>query len=503
MTGHVFVLHGRLEHLDADAQVIPTDHWFSVTAKWAAALGVAHEDGYAAADDIRPADWYPRRGFSRAPGSPGGRPTWFVAIDELAGQPAVALGSRVEQMLEEVAASVSPAERRPHPLVVVPVMGVSGGGYDHDRGAFARALLDAAIAVTSRRDLDVALMAYDPTDYSALQELRRATVGTVDPLVDRLAGLARDGKLALLIGAGVSMGAGLPSWSGLLEQLARDTELVTSDLSDLPAIDQAELIGKQVADMRQRVSDIVRGHDRYALGHALLASLRCQAAVTTNYDHLYEAALGDVHRGAAVRVLPAGPVDQESPWVLKLHGDVDDAASIVLTRSDFVGYDAASRPLGSVVQTLLLTKHLLVVGASLTDDNVLRLAHEVMRSARQHGTGGVPDELGTVLVLGEPGARGLLWKGTFEFHSTSAPGSTDNAAQARDLAIFLDAVAMHSSRATYMADERYGALLVDEEAPVAEAARRLAAAIGALPERHARRWSALTDSLRRHGADSA
>ena len=39
-----------------------------------------------------------------------------------------------------------------------------------------------------------------------------------------------------------------------------------------------------------------------------------------------------------------------------------------LTRSQFVGFDAASAPSGAVLQALLLSKHLLVVGTSSPSD---------------------------------------------------------------------------------------------------------------------------------------
>ena len=60
-------------------------------------------------------------------------------------------------------------------------------------------------------------------------------------------------------------------------------------------------------------------------------------------------------------------------WILKLHGDVDHVKQIVLTRRHMVRYDAANRPSAAVLQSLLLTKRLLAVGVSMTDDNVIRL----------------------------------------------------------------------------------------------------------------------------------
>lgn len=72
-------------------------------------------------------------------------------------------------------------------------------------------------------------------------------------------------------------------------------------------------------------------------------------------------------------VMPWRDATPGHPWILKMLGDVARPDSIVLTRRHFVRCDAATRPAGSMLQALLLTRHLLFVGASLNDDNVSRL----------------------------------------------------------------------------------------------------------------------------------
>ncbi|WP_093186253.1 SIR2 family protein [Sanguibacter gelidistatuariae] len=46
-------------------------------------------------------------------------------------------------------------------------------------------------------------------------------------------------------------------------------------------------------------------------------------------------------------------------WLLEMHGDISRPSPIILSRSDFVRYAAASGPMGAVVQSLLMTKHFL------------------------------------------------------------------------------------------------------------------------------------------------
>jgi hypothetical protein len=151
-------------------------------------------------------------------------------------------------------------------------------------------------------------------------------------------------------------------------------------------------------------------------------------------------------------------------WVLKMHGDIREPGSIVLTRSDFVSYDAKSRPLGSIVQSLMMTKHLLVVGASMTDDNFLRLAHEVFAfheaGANEAGRVETHSTIGTVLTLVNVPAKARLWEDRFTYLPISNEATRPD--QARDLTILLDRVAMLTSTSARLNLSRAGTLAVFE-----------------------------------------
>lgn len=210
-------------------------------------------------------------------------------------------------------------------------------------------------------------------------------------------------------------------------------------------------------------------------------------------------------RDAGRDVLPVLPFNRtvpRAPWLLKMHGDARHPSTIVLSRSDFVGYDSRSRPMGSVVQSLLMTKHLLVVGASMTDDNFLRLAHEVFlfhAGSKRHASDRRPDQaLGTVVTFRADEAQRRLWEDRFDLVAVSR-GGEDNGRLARRLAVFLDAVAMLAAGSHHLVDERYATLLDPGERPIAEAARRLNAEIRRLPAGSSG-WSRLAEALEDLGA---
>ncbi|MEE6282162.1 SIR2 family protein [Georgenia sunbinii] len=501
--GHVFVVHARIGHLDCDAIVVPTDRYFTVEPPWHAALG-SEQLSSSAIDELTPRNW-PTQRYGRASGQTT-QPTWFVDVARYGGEPADELSdvmARLRATLTDIAsAGVANASGRVKPLVAIPTLGTGLGGFDAVRGAVIETQLETCQQAVDRLDVDVVIVAAQPADYTAFQRARRAGKQHFDlspDLVSRaeeLATRAVSGELALFVGAGVSMGAGLPSWTELLEQLASQAGVELAGLET--SLDKAELLRRKLGDeFGQAVVQAVTGSDRYAIAHSMLATLGCTEVITTNYDTLYEKASADV-ANETLPVLPYGETLPGQPWLLKMHGDVSRQDAIVLTRSDYVRYDSRSRPLGSVVQALMMTKHLLVVGASLTDDNFLRLAHEVMEFYRSsQDAGAVRRPLGTVIDMSLNRAKELLWEGTFDYVATSTQPDTAN--QARDLAIFLDLLAALAAPNAHLLDERYAYLLDSQrEHDAVDAARRLRAQISELGSE----WGTLIHALDRLGPPS-
>ena len=521
--GHVFVVRGRIENLDHDAMILPTDNRFFVTSTWAAALGASpgvvgelrawqHATGL-----LRPSGW-PQHRWGRAPEGvenvPLLHPTWFVDAVHYGGDGERWLGpfmDRVRAALADIAAAaIVPRSGRPRPLIALPTLGVGDGGFGEMRGRVIDELLRVCEEATTGTEIDVVIVAADPSDHAAFEARRRASASASvhelhlgpDLLATavELAGRVRDGSLALFLGAGVSMSAGLPSWEDLIEDLSAKAGVDVTGVAS--PLDRAELLRRKLGEgLGDAVAESVTGRSRYGLNHALLGALECDQVVTTNYDGLYERAVADAGRG----VIPVLPFDQalpRAPWLLKMHGDATHPKTIVLSRSDFVGYDARSRPMGAVVQALLMTKHLLVVGSSMTDDNFLRLAHEVVSfRATGRAEGYVTNEeepLGTVVTLVEKPAARLLWEGRFDYVATS-PDKEESGTSARLLAIFLDALSMHATPPAHLADHRYAALLADDEARgIAEAARELDRQIAS--SRTPELWRSLSDALAAAGA---
>ena len=479
MPGHVFVVQGRMEALLRDAFVVTTDAEFTIEPHWLPVLGERD------ASALRPDGWGEGE---RVHGVARGRTDcWFLDVSTGSLE---AIMRGLAEVLDGIArAGVVAAAGRALPLVGVPVPGIGGGGLGEHAGAVIARLLETLHEAVRRHDLDVAVVATTPARFAAVQRERRLSGSFPVPagLLDHakaIAGLARSGELALFLGAGVSVSAGLPSWAGLIEEIRRaaidkGAHIPEDEFDALGVLDQTELLHALLQDeletlVAERFADVTP-----ALSHALLAGLQCAEAVTTNYDSGYETAVRARDQGAPIAVMPWEKPVPGRPWLLKLHGDAARPGSVVLTRGQFIGYDSRWRPVGSVFQALMMTRRLLVVGASLTDDNVLRLAHEVRALRRRHA---IDEPLGYALSLGPPPLRARLWGNDLEWIGLEGGSEAE---QARQLEILLDVVATHASHSSpYLLQPEFADLLnPDLEVGLADQARELGRRIASATSR--------------------
>lgn len=350
-----------------------------------------------------------------------------------------------------------PGNERAKHLVALPLIGTGGGGGREIAGQILSALLPALAEGARTEDVDVALVLRDADAFAAAQRLRASLArpfATLDDetlsRADALATLARAGKLVLFLGAGASRAAGLPLWREMLRNVAKDAGLDESTLDRLGRLgplDQAQYLDRVLEDRGEKLLDsVVRqvAATEHSITHALLASLPVREVVTTNYDDLFERAWRA--RGAEHSVLPHAARTDTDRWILKLHGCVTAPAHIVLTREDYLSYLEQRGALSGIVQSLMLTRHMLFVGASLEDENFHRIVHEVRKVVRLGGDG--TRTFGTVLDLAERPFVQQLWR-ELDWVAFAKERAADDAAElaaaARRLEVFLDRLVAGSS----------------------------------------------------------
>lgn len=481
--GHVFIVNGDLTKIACDAWLMPcgidarpqyywlTDIESSSDFRWPRPpedwgwrdrrCFKLYDRCYGAAGEPRPIPWVTNVG--------GGRRVdieWFVdGVREFM--------ARVSQDVE----SCAPINERARPLIALPIVGTGFGGARMRAGQVVQALLPCLYESAHSYGFDIALVIRDLADYAAAQRERRRynrrnmhRWPELSPRLranaETLAEAASAGELVVFMGAGVSRGAGLPTWGQFLQALSADSEQLADirweDLSRWSYADQARIIENGFGgrrEMGQAISrHLLRRH--YSLMHGLLASLPVQQSVTTNYDTLFELASESIGRNIAV--LPYDKVNPDERWILKMHGCIEHPDDIVLTREDYLRYAERRRALAGVVQSLLITKHMLFVGFSLDDDNFHRIADDVRKIVWANE--GQP--FGTSIVLVDRPFLAQMWDGEIDMVVMREGDESPNALReaARLLEIFLDYVLAQVADPNYLLNPRFGRLLSEEEA---------------------------------------
>ena len=171
------------------------------------------------AGELEPPEWV-GGGWGRAS---DGRDVWFIDVGDGPEIGAVGLAKRLRGLLDEMArADLSTSPGRVLPLVALPVLAIGEGGLNSQRGEVIVELLRVLTDFVSGHDVDVAVVTPDRSVFAAVQHQRGRGGGTwtLDDVAlseaHRLGELARTGQLALMIGAGASVPAGMPSWDELV-----------------------------------------------------------------------------------------------------------------------------------------------------------------------------------------------------------------------------------------------------------------------------------------------
>jgi hypothetical protein len=210
-------------------------------------------------------------------------------------------------------------------------------------------------------------------------------------------------NFVLVVGAGVSRscrnaaGASPPSWEQLLRQLIATFTSGTTKGFARKLVDQgryldaAELLrGRARAqakeeDFLKRIAEVTDGGtkaaDQYQPSdmHEMLLTLEPDVLLTTNYDRILERASRNgynLHPYDSTTL--ARDVRSGTPVLVKVHGSVDSASKIVLTRSDYTRLRREGAHALEVLQALFLTKTALFVGYSFNDPDIHLLLENVL-----------------------------------------------------------------------------------------------------------------------------
>lgn len=201
------------------------------------------------------------------------------------------------------------------------------------------------------------------------------------------------GYAAVFAGAGLSRAAGFVDWKELLREFADELGLDLEIEQDLVTVAQYHLNAEQQnrGRLHQKLVAAFSTTAQLSESHLTLAKLPIRNYWTSNYDDLIESALRAEGKKPAVKRSTSSltaTVTGADANVYKLHGDLADPQTIIITRDDYANYVNKYPGFSEMLRADLIDKTLLFLGFSFTDphlDYVLtELKRDLGKNVRPH-----------------------------------------------------------------------------------------------------------------------
>jgi len=200
-------------------------------------------------------------------------------------------------------------------------------------------------------------------------------------------------SFGIYVGAGLSMGAGMPSWEELLNELISIIEnknIVPDRIAEMKILSKdpskylmlAEEIRELIpVDIEKLIRDRFEDKTKIPTStHDVLAKVKSKFILTTNYDTLIERALVknfDNFFPTVYTYKDASSINyslwNNDHFILKAHGDAKTPKEIVLTERDYRNIIYNQSGYQSILHAMFSTNSLLLVGVSLNDPELLLL----------------------------------------------------------------------------------------------------------------------------------
>ena len=206
---------------------------------------------------------------------------------------------------------------------------------------------------------------------------------TRDELLRDYGSALRNQEASAFVGAGLSRGAGYVDWKGLLREFADDLHLDLEIETDLTLVAQYHL-NREAGRSRERLhKKLVAEFSKKVnptRAHLALAKLPNDVIWTSNYDTLVEDSLEEVGKRARTKNSSSaltGIGQRGDCTVFKLHGDLNDPETIVLTRDDYRDYVRKFPGFRDRLRSDLAERTFLFLGFSFTDPHLDLILNEL------------------------------------------------------------------------------------------------------------------------------
>jgi hypothetical protein len=227
-------------------------------------------------------------------------------------------------------------------------------------------------------------------------------------MVDKIKKVLRQEDTVLFIGSGISLWSGLPTWTGLINELiiylkanGLDTNLVARELKNGDLLQAASYGFYKLTN--PQTAEFIRDSCRISTAkpheiHSKIISLGPNCYITTNYDKLLELSfekwLSDIYIRKVVnkQLIETAEIvgARTNNFLFKLHGDAEDSDSIILTREQYRKLNSGGELNHALetAKTLMLTRPIIYIGFGLRDPDFLYLKDLLLNTfkggARDH-----------------------------------------------------------------------------------------------------------------------
>jgi hypothetical protein len=181
------------------------------------------------------------------------------------------------------------------------------------------------------------------------------------------------GNVVLFVGAGLSIGAGLPSWDALIRPLAEHIGYTGGDwLKAAQYYENQSGRNALISYLRDRLNTTGITPTE---NHTLLTRLPVNIVFTTNLDDLLEWAYRSAGRRVNLVVGATGLTmwDESQVNLVKLHGTYDRPETFIITEKDYNTFYRHNALLVQQLGALLATKTFLFAGYSVSDPDFNQL----------------------------------------------------------------------------------------------------------------------------------
>lgn len=196
----------------------------------------------------------------------------------------------------------------------------------------------------------------------------------------------QEGNVILFVGAGVSATLNLPTWSQLLNEIAKhlhyDPDIFSMYgeplvLAEYYKIQKGDLKG--LTNWMQENWKVDDAKIKSSYVHQRIVELDFPVIYTTNFDTCLEQAYRLHHKPYTkiARVQDITKVQKGKTQIIKLHGDVSNFRSLVLTESSYFDRMDFESPLDIKLRADILGKSILFIGYSLSDINIRFLLYKL------------------------------------------------------------------------------------------------------------------------------